>query len=67
MKPIIKAEKLSFSYPGDEETKPVKALDGVSFEIREGSFTAILGHNGSGKSTLAKLLCMVNLPDSGRL
>ena len=67
MNPIIKAENLVFSYPGDEETKPVRALDGVSFEIPEGSFTAILGHNGSGKSTLAKLLCMVNLPDSGRL
>ena len=67
MNPIIKAENLTFSYPGDEETGPVRALDGVSFEIPEGSFTAILGHNGSGKSTLAKLLCMVNSPDSGRL
>ncbi len=67
MNPIIKAENLTFSYPGDEESKPVRALSGVSFEIPEGSFTAVLGHNGSGKSTLAKLLCMVNLPDSGRL
>ena len=65
--PIIKAEHLTFSYPGDAESRPVRALDDVSFEIEEGSFTAILGHNGSGKSTLAKLLCMVNYPDSGRL
>ncbi|MBQ9996205.1 MAG: energy-coupling factor transporter ATPase [Clostridia bacterium] len=65
--PIIKAEHLTFSYPGDAESKPVRALDDVSFEIEEGSFTAILGHNGSGKSTLAKLLCMVNYPDSGKL
>ncbi len=65
--PIIKAENLTFSYPGDSENKPVRALDNVSFEIEEGTFTAILGHNGSGKSTLAKLLCMVNYPDSGKL
>ncbi|MBQ3815312.1 MAG: ATP-binding cassette domain-containing protein, partial [Clostridia bacterium] len=64
---IIKAEHLSFTYPGDEETRPVQALKDVSFSIPEGSFTAILGHNGSGKSTLAKLLCMISLPDSGRL
>ncbi len=67
MASIIKAENLVFSYPADEQSAPVRALDGVSFEIEEGSFTAILGHNGSGKSTLAKLLCMINLPDSGRL
>ncbi len=65
--PIIKAENLTFSYPGDSENKPVRALDNVSFEIEEGTFTAVLGHNGSGKSTLAKLLCMVNYPDSGNL
>ena len=64
---IIKAEHLSFTYPGDEDTKPVQALKDVSFSIPEGSFTAVLGHNGSGKSTLAKLLCMIALPDSGRL
>ena len=67
MNSIIKAENLTFSYPGDEDSKPVAALKGVSFEIEEGSFTAILGHNGSGKSTLAKLMCMINMPDSGKL
>ncbi len=67
MKSIIKAENLCFSYPAAEGEFPVPALKNVSFEVEEGSFVAILGHNGSGKSTLAKLLCMINLPDSGRL
>ena len=67
MPTVIKAENLKFSYPTEEGTQPKNALDGISFEIEEGSFTAILGHNGSGKSTLAKLLCMISLPDSGKL
>ena len=67
MPTVIKAENLKFSYPAEEGTHPKNAIVGISFEIEEGSFTAILGHNGSGKSTLAKLLCMINLPDSGKL
>jgi len=64
---VIKAEHISYSYPGDEETQSVLALKDVSFEIEEGSFVAILGHNGCGKSTLAKLLCMILSPDEGKL
>jgi len=67
MSAIIKAEHLSYSYPADEDNPPVKALRDVSFEIEEGSFVAVLGHNGCGKSTLAKLLCMILVPDEGRL
>ena len=67
MSKIIKAENVSFSYEGDTPEERVEVLKNISFEIEEGSFTAILGRNGSGKSTLAKLLCMINLPDSGRL
>lgn len=63
---MIKAENISFSYPL-EDGKKVDALKDVSFEIEEGSITAILGHNGSGKSTLAKIMCMISVPDSGRL
>ncbi len=64
---IITAENICFSYEGDTPEERVEVLKNISFEIEEGSFTAILGRNGSGKSTLAKLLCMINLPDSGRL
>ena len=67
MSKIIKAENVCFSYEGDAPGERVEVLKNISFEIEEGTFTAILGRNGSGKSTLAKLLCMINLPDSGRL
>ena len=33
------------------------ALDGISFSLEQGSYTAIVGANGSGKSTLCRLIC----------
>lgn len=63
MEPIIKTENLTYRYPDEENP----AVDGVSLEIPQGSFTAILGHNGSGKSTFAKLLNGILIPSSGRV
>jgi ATP-binding cassette subfamily B protein len=42
-------------------------LKGVSFEIRAGTFCAILGPSGAGKSTIADLLIRFLDPDSGRV
>ena len=58
---MININEVEYSYDGSEQ----KALSGVSLEIREGEFLAIVGHNGSGKSTLAKMLNALLLPDSG--
>ncbi|MBV6510343.1 MAG: Vitamin B12 import ATP-binding protein BtuD [Acidimicrobiales bacterium] len=43
------------------------ALDGVSFEVREGSTIGLIGENGSGKSTLLKCMARILLPDRGRI
>uniref|UniRef100_UPI003FF01E51 ABC transporter ATP-binding protein n=1 Tax=Candidatus Fimivicinus sp. TaxID=3056640 RepID=UPI003FF01E51 len=51
-------------YYGAEPTL-TKALDGVSLEIEQGEFAAIVGSSGSGKTTLLNMLGALDRPDSG--
>ncbi len=45
----------------------VRAIDGISLDIRPGQFIAVLGHNGSGKSTMAKHLNALLFPTEGEV
>ena len=45
----------------------IKAIDGVSFEIRDNDLHVLVGENGAGKSTLMNLLYGLYIPDSGEI
>ena len=52
-------------HPG--EVNEVIAVDGISVDVPEGQFLAVIGGNGSGKSTLLNLVAGTYFPDSGRI
>ena len=46
---------------------PVRAVDGVSFSVRKGTITGLLGRNGAGKTTTIRMITGIFLPDSGSI
>ena len=63
--PALVAEDLVKTYPGRRGAPPVRALDGLTLTVEEGSLFALLGPNGAGKSTTVKILTTLSRPDSG--
>ncbi len=45
----------------------VRAVDGVSFTVRHGSITGLLGRNGAGKTTTIRMITGIFYPDSGSI
>ena len=60
-KPILTVEEISLSFGG------VKALQGVSFDVREHEIRAIIGPNGAGKSSMLNVINGVYHPQQGTI
>ena len=58
---MLSVEELTTDYG------PVRAVDHVSFEVPEGSVTAVLGANGAGKTSLLRTMTGLVRPTSGRV
>jgi branched-chain amino acid transport system ATP-binding protein len=59
--PLFEAQDISISFGG------IRAVDGVSFDVKEGEIFAIVGPNGAGKSTIFNLISRIYEPTGGRL
>ena len=65
MTDVLKVEKLNRYYgEGDTQTHVLKD---VSFNLKKGEFTALVGQSGSGKSTLLNLIGLLEQPSSGEI
>ena len=62
---VLSAENITKRYELGGEI--IGALKGVSLELKQGDFVAIMGPSGSGKSTLLHILGLLDAPDSGDL
>ena len=58
---VVRVEDLRKSYGR------IRAVDGVSFEVREGEVFSLLGPNGAGKTTIIEILEGIRKKDSGRV
>ncbi len=62
---MLEIKNISKSFRRSDGT--VKALDGISLEIKEGEFFAVQGKSGSGKTTLLLIAGTILAPDSGEI
>jgi len=64
--PAISVRDLVKVYPARGQTPAVRAVDGLSFEVRRGEIFGLLGPNGAGKTTTLKILTTLLAPTSGQ-
>lgn len=65
MSALIRTERLTKSYAGQNGKAAVEVLHGIDLSIEAGEFVAIMGQSGSGKSTLMNLLGCLDVASNG--
>ena len=64
---LLKVSNITKVYNTGKGMRQFKALNGVSFDVHEGEFVAIMGPSGSGKTTLLNILATLDKPTCGEV
>ena len=66
-KPVLRVVNMRKYFPGRSSDKPIKAVDGVSFELFAGETLGLVGESGCGKSTTGRAVLQLHRPSSGQV
>jgi oligopeptide/dipeptide ABC transporter ATP-binding protein len=67
-RPVLRVRDLHVSYAARKRAvKPVRAVDGVSFDVGTGEVLALVGESGCGKTTIARAVMRLVEPDGGTI
>jgi oligopeptide/dipeptide ABC transporter ATP-binding protein len=65
--PLVRVESLAVHFDRGRGKAPLRAVDGVSFDLLPGETLGVIGESGSGKSTLARAVVLLQRPSQGRV
>ncbi|GAB1692087.1 dipeptide ABC transporter ATP-binding protein [Krasilnikovia sp. M28-CT-15] len=63
--PVLRLVDVRRHFPGRRRAQPVRAVDGITLDVRRGETLGIVGESGTGKSTLARMMVGLLAPTSG--
>lgn len=65
--PVLRVVNMTKYFPGASSDKPIKAVDGLSFEVYSGETLGLVGESGCGKSTTGRAVLQLHRPSSGEV